>query len=117
MIKSFFINAVSLLLLAAASVAYFILFAGYVPGKHKLLINLMLVPLLFGIAGFFLLKGGLLIKLILLAVLPLVHVIYFGSDSGKPALDNIFAVGEYIFIFIGVNLGKICGLLLRPDTW
>ena len=57
MVNSFFINAVSLLLLTAASVAYLILVAGYVPDQHALLINVMLVPLLFGIAGFFLLKG------------------------------------------------------------
>lgn len=105
MINSFCINVVSLLLLAAASVAYLILVAGYVPDKHALLINFMLVPLLFGIAGFFLLKGGLLIKLILLAVLPLVHVIYFGSDSTKPGLENMIAVGEFIFICIGMSLG------------
>ena len=101
MVNLFFINAVSLLLLAAASVAYLILVAGYVPDKYALLINVMLVPLLFGIAGFFLLKGGLLIKLILLAALPLVHVVYFGADSTKPGLENMIAVGEFIFIGVG----------------
>ena len=107
MANSFFINAVSLLLLAIASVAYLILVAGHVPDKHALVINFMLVPLLFGIAGFFLLKGGLPIKLILLAVLPLVHVVYFGADSTKPGLENMIAVGEFIFICFGVGLGVL----------
>ena len=106
MVNSFFINAVSLLLLAAASVAYLILVARYVPDKHALLINVMLVPLLFGIAGFFLLKGGLPIKLILLAALLLVHVFYFSTDSTKPGLGNMIAVGEFIFIGVGCGPGR-----------
>lgn len=112
MVNSFFINAVSLLLLAVASVAYLILVAEYVPDKHALLINVMLVPLLFGIAGFFLLKGGLPIKLILLAALPLIHVVYFGADSTKPGLENMIAVGELIFIGVGVGLGVLANKYL-----
>ena len=107
MVNLFFINTVSLLFFAAASVAYLILVAGYVPDKHALLINVMLVSLLFGIAGFFLFKGRLLIKLILLAALPLVHVVYFGADSTKPSLENMIAVGEFIFIGVGVGLGVL----------
>jgi hypothetical protein len=107
MINSIFINTVSLLLLAIASLAYLLLIAGHVPDKHALAINFMLVPLLFGCAGFFLFKGALPTKLLLMASLPLIHVLYFGADSTKPGLENMIAVGEFFFICIGVLLGYL----------
>lgn len=114
MVNSFFINnAVSLFLLAITSVAYLVLLAGHVPDKYALVINFMLVPLLFGIAGFFLLKGELQLKLVLLAALPLAHVVYFGADSTKPGLENMIAVGEFIFICFGVGLGVLANKYLN----
>ena len=112
MTNSIFINAISLLFLALASLAYFLLIAGHVPHKYALVINFMLVPLLFGCAGFFLFKGPLPIKLILLAVLPLLHVLYFGADSTKPGLENMLAVGEFVFICIGVVLSYLANKYL-----
>jgi hypothetical protein len=104
MTNSIFINAVLLLFLVLASLAYLLFIANYVPDKYALVINFMLVPLLFGCVGFVLFKEVLPIKLLLLAIIPLVHVLYFGADSTKPGLENMIASIEFIFICIGVVL-------------
>lgn len=110
--NSILLNTVSIIVLTLASLAYLLLLAGYVPDKYALVINFMLVPLLFGCLGFFLLRGVLPIKLLLLAVLPIAHVLYFGADSTKPGLENMIAVGELIFIGLGVVLSYFANKFL-----
>ena len=59
-----FINVVWAALLAFASLAYLSLLASYIPSRYALPVNFMLVPLLFGFAGYLLMQGTWMVKLI-----------------------------------------------------
>ena len=101
------VNGVRILVLAFLSLEYFVLFGERMPERYALTINIMLVPLVFGIAGFFLLKGRLPVKLALMALLPLALVFYFGGDPAKPGLENLVAATLYVFLCLGVVMGAV----------
>lgn len=107
MAKTILRNFAALLALTFVSLEYLLLYAGLMPDRHALMVNIVLVPLLFGCAGFFLLKATLPVKLALMALLPVVHVIYLGGDDAKPGLKNMVAAVELVFISIGVVLGYL----------
>lgn len=106
-------NALWVVLIAASSLVYLMFLAGSVPAKYALLVNLMVVPFLLGLLGFFVLKGSLLTKALLLALLPVFHVLYFGADSAKPGLENILAVLEVGFIALGIASGWLTQRIVR----
>jgi hypothetical protein len=99
--------AASMFLLVLASLAYFSFLARFVPDRHALAINFMLMPLVLGCAGYFLIRAALPVKFALFAVLPLALVLYFGSDSTKPGLENLLAVVEYVFLCAGAMLSHL----------
>lgn len=107
MTKSLSTNIAILLCLATASITYLSLVAELVPDAYALAVNFVLVPLILGVLGFTLLRARVLAKLLLMATIPVAHVLYFGADSAKPGLENMVAAGEYVSICVGVFVGAL----------
>ena len=81
---------------------YLLLVSPYIPSKHALLINVFLVPLLLGVLGGWMMKPPFYSKFILLALLPVFHLIYFGDDPGKKGLENVVFYAELTSVWFGI---------------
>lgn len=108
-------NATAAVFLAGLSLAYLDFVGSRVPPEHALLTNFVLVPLLFGVLGWFMFAGSLAIKLLLVLPLPMLHLLYFGSDPAKPGLENVLAVVEFGFVCLGIVLSHFARKLVRRD--
>ena len=101
MLRSVFINVASLLLLLSLSMAYVSFIADRNPPELALILNLILVPMMLGALGYFLIQGPSYVAVVILAVLPVVHVFYFGGDPAKPGLERLIAILEFLFLCLG----------------
>ena len=77
-------NFIYLVMLMRVSFAYSFMVGETVPAKFALYINLMLFPCLIGAVGAWVIQAPLLVKFLLLMLIPLSQLIYFGGDPGKP---------------------------------
>jgi len=103
MLRSVLINLASLLLLLSLWMTYVSLLAGRVPPESALIINLILVPMMLGALGYFLIRGPFYVVVAIVAVLPIVHVFYYGGDPAKPGLERFIAVLEFLFLCLGLT--------------
>ena len=106
-------NAVCLLALAVVSVLYLSLASDFVPDEIAILVNLIVVPFGIGWIGFITLKGPVYVRLLLLALIPILHVLYFGGDAAKPGLENLLAAVELLAISVGLGVGYGASKLFR----
>lgn len=107
MSKPIFINLASLLLLLALSMAYISFVADHVPSGSATVINLILVPIILGALSYFLIQGPFYVGVLILAVLPIVHVIYLGGDPAKPGLERFVALIEFLFLCLGFTISYL----------
>lgn len=107
MSKPILINAGSLLLLLALSMAYISFVADRVTPESAIVINLILVPMILGALSFFLIQGPFYVAVLILAVLPVVHVFYLGGDPAKPGLERFVALIEFFFLCLGLTIAYL----------
>lgn len=105
--KSFLLNAASLLLLLILSTAYASFIAIHVPAQSAIAMNLVIVPMIFGALGYFLIKAPFYVAILLLALLPIVHIIYFGGDPAKPGLERLVGGVEFAFLCFGFTVAHL----------
>ena len=43
-------------------------------------------------------------KLMLISLIPVSHILYFGGDPSKPGLENMLGVVEYVFLSAGIGV-------------
>jgi hypothetical protein len=108
MSKTVFINLVSLLLLLVLSMAHISFVADRVPPELATAINLILVPIVLGALSHFLVRGPFYVAVLVLAVLPVAHVIYLGGDASKPGLERFVALVEFVFLLVGLTTAYLC---------
>lgn len=107
MLRSILINSASLLILLSLWMAYVLFVADHVPPESALIINLILVPTLLGVLGYFLIQGPFYLAVVIMAVLPIVHVFYFGGDSAKPGLERFIGIIEFLFVCLGLTVAYL----------
>lgn len=100
-------NASYILILGCISFAYLVWLSEFMPKQFALVANFVAIPAIFGVAGFFLLRGALWVKLILIAIIPVAHLVYLGGDPAKPGLENVLALLELAFFEVGVLIGAL----------
>jgi hypothetical protein len=104
MSKPILINLISLLLLLALSMAHISFVASRIPPESAMVINVILVPMLLGALGCFLVQGPFYVAVLILAVLPIAHVLYLGGDPAKPGLERFVALVEFLFLCLGFTI-------------
>lgn len=98
------LNAVWYLAIAFAWLGHVSFVVPQVPDSLALPINIGLVPFLIGCAAHLLFRASLWIKLILVATLPVVHVLVFGGDPAKPGVEHYVALAVGAVMLLGVLL-------------
>lgn len=109
-------NAGSILILGCVSFAYLLWLSEFIPKQFALAANFIVIPAIFGVVGFFLLRSTLWVKLILVAVIPVAHLVYFGGDPAKPGLENMLALLELAFFEAGVLIGFLWAKYFAPPS-
>ena len=107
------LNLASLLFLLSLWMAYVVFIVDRVPSERALIINLILVPMMLGALGFFLIQGPVYVAVIIMMALPLVHVFYFGGDPAKPGLERFIGILELLFLCAGYTIAYIVTYLSR----
>ena len=79
----------------------------FLGGDFGLIMNFLIVPAALGFLSGHLLRGALVLKLVALAIVPIAHVLVFGSDPAKPGLENVVALLEYVPMGLGCIGGHI----------
>ena len=102
--KSIGMSAIQTGLLVVLSLVYFSFIASHVPDKYSLQTNFILVPIVFGGAAYFILSVTLPTKLMLISLIPVSHILYFGGDPSKPGLENMLGAVEYVFLSAGIGV-------------
>lgn len=90
--------------LLAISFVYLLFAADHVPQKYALVVNIIIVPLVLGAIGAWVIAAPLYAKLFMLLIIPLAHVLYFGGDPAKPGLENVVVMAEAAALWIGAIL-------------
>lgn len=98
------LNAIWYLVIAFAWLAYVTFVVPHVPDNLALPLNVGLVPFLIGCAAQFLFRASVLLKLILVATLPLTQVLVFGGDPAKPGVEHYVALAVGAVMLLGVLL-------------
>jgi hypothetical protein len=88
--------------IVAVSVGYLAFVAPYVPEMLAIPLSIVLIPFLIGCAAYLLLHAPLLLKVLLVAAIPFVHVLVFGGDPAKPGLEYYIAIAEGIVMLLGL---------------
>ena len=101
------VTAIGLLVIAVVSLGYLRYIAPIVPDVGAFIINILVVPFIFGWSAFFLLRGPIFFKAVLLLIVPILHVVVFGGDPAKPGLEYEVAAVEYVLMLLGLVVGVI----------
>lgn len=96
---SYLRNAVGVVGLVAGSLLYFVLAAKYVPPEYALLVNFGIIPVLVGVCGYMVLRGPVYLRALLVSIVPLALVLYFGADPGKPGVEMTL-----FYVYLGTVL-------------
>jgi hypothetical protein len=108
------VNAVWYLVIAFVWLGHVTFVVPHVPDNLALPLNIGLVPFLIGCAAQLLFRASLLVKLILVATLPVVHVLVFGGDPAKPGVEHYVALAVGAVMLTGMLLGfALSKLVLR----
>jgi hypothetical protein len=102
--RTILLNAVWYSVLVLVWLGHVTFVVPHVPDSLALLLNIGLVPFLIGCAAQLLLKASLLVKLALVAMLPVVDVLVFGGDPAKPGVE--------IYVALAVGAAMLLGVLL-----
>jgi hypothetical protein len=102
MLTLFVRNGLVLLSLAGLSVAYLLFAADHVPDEYALMVNFVFFPVVVGCLSFFALRGTFYSKALLVMVIPLGQILFFGGDPAKPGLGNVLALFEFGFLVVGL---------------
>ena len=99
------------------SCVYLWLSPKFVVDKYALIANFVAMPLVAGLIVGHMLAGRLPLKLGLLILVPIAHVLVFGSDPAKPGLENMVALIELIPLWLGCVVGHfLLHRKARPTT-
>ena len=100
-------NAIVIAAAAVVSSVYYWASLVFLGGVFGLVLNFLVVPIALGFLSGYLLRGLLVLKLVALALVPITHVLVFGSDPAKPGLENVVALAEYVPICLGCVWGHL----------
>jgi hypothetical protein len=112
--KTIWVNVVTWIALLAVSVLYLQLIGDMIRPPLSVLINLCLMPLVLGGLGAFFLTGSLGLRLLLLALIPVGHVLILGGDAAKPGLERVVALLELIPLLAGATACHFIMKLKKP---
>lgn len=112
--KTIWINLVTLIALLAVSALYLQLVGDTIAPLLSIAINLCLMPLILGGVGAFFLRGSLGLQLLLLALIPVGHVLILGGDAAKPGLERVLALVELVPLLIGAIACHFMMKLKKP---
>lgn len=90
--------------LLVTSTAYLAFVAELIPPSEAIWINLIVLPLVLGCIAGVGMPGAFFPKIVGVSFIPIWHVVLFGGDVAKPGLENMVALGEGVFIWIGLGL-------------
>lgn len=97
----------ALILIAAIIVALYIEFATpMLSGLIGICVNIVFIIGVGGLLGFAL-NGGLLLKLALTCLIPVLHMLYFPADPAKPGLALPVALIELFLLVSGLVIGHV----------
>lgn len=100
-----------LITLLITSTAYLTFVAELISPAEAIWVNLAIFPFVLGCIAGIGMPGTLLPKIVAVSLLPIWHIFFFGGDAAKPGLENMVALGEGVFIWIGLGLSHfICKL-------
>lgn len=99
------LNAVWYLAIAFVWLGHVTFVVPHVPDSLALPLNIGLVPFLIGCAAQLLFRASLIVKLILVATLPAVHILAFGGDPAKPGVEQYVALAVGAVMLLGVLVG------------
>jgi hypothetical protein len=98
------LNVVWYFAIALAWLGHVAFVVPHVPDSLALPLNIGLVPIFIGCAAQLLFRTSLLVKLILVATLPVLHVLVFGGDPAKPGVEHYVALAVGAVMLLGVLL-------------
>ncbi len=99
--------------LTGLSVIYLTHLALSVPAEHALMVNFMLVPVLLGIAAYFLFARSVLRAFPWMVLVPVAHILFLSEMPAKSGLPYWLAAVEFLFICSGIVLASAVWRLMR----
>ena len=103
-------NAIVLILALASYFLFLVLLSDSIPAEQRLWVNFFAVPLVLGSATSFSLSTPLLNSILLVALVPILPILFYGGDPAKPGMELLVLGPLAVMFAVG---GAIGGALRR----
>lgn len=108
-------NIFSIVAVLIIYLSYLLLISEQIPADNRLLVNFLIVPIVLGACGAIALSSqtGVLTRIALIAIVPVLPILVFGGDPAKPGMEVILIGPMALMFAVGAGVGIAIQMTLQ----